>query len=240
MNPVRFGDLLPRRRTDLTTLASMPVAKPGECPDHPGNNAAYCGPCAGDLKASDPNGRTKLRAQLANRACDRRFPRRFQPATADHPEVAAWLDEATRSPEDAPSLLLVGPTGTGKTWQAYGALRRLSTVGGDWLAIREADLFSDLRPRPDLNIRAELKKYRDTDLLLLDDIGTATKKSEFTEGITYDLIDDRWRQARLSIFTTNLQTRELRDALGDRVASRLAQICTVVILDGPDRRRTRS
>lgn len=238
MKPVRFGDLLPKRRTDIRPLAAPVIAKQGECPDHPGNDAGYCGPCAGDLKAADPAGRAKLQAQRAHRACDRRFPRRFRQAAADHPEVLAWLTEALNKPEDAPSLLLVGPTGTGKTWQAYGALRRLTTThGGDWLAIREADLFSNLRPRPDLNTAAELKRYRQADLLLIDDIGTA-KTSEWTEGITYDLIDDRWREARLSIFTTNVRPADLREILGDRIASRLSQICTVVVLDGPDRRRT--
>ena len=66
---------------------------------------------------------------------DARIPARYRNALADHPQVTAWV---TRSPApDAPalavhpasphgpSLLIAGPTGTGKTHQAYGAVRSL-------------------------------------------------------------------------------------------------------------------
>ncbi|GHB22485.1 hypothetical protein GCM10010346_52710 [Streptomyces chryseus] len=41
-----------------------------------------------------------------------------------------------------------------------------------------------------------------------------------------------------TLITTNLPTAEFRTALGDRVASRLAEMTERVILTGPDRRRT--
>ncbi|CAL9508521.1 hypothetical protein SUDANB151_03563 [Streptomyces sp. enrichment culture] len=41
-----------------------------------------------------------------------------------------------------------------------------------------------------------------------------------------------------TLITTNLPTADLRSALGDRVASRLAEMTERVILTGPDRRRT--
>ncbi len=40
-----------------------------------------------------------------------------------------------------------------------------------------------------------------------------------------------------TLITTNLPTEQLRVALGDRVASRLAEMTERVILKGPDRRR---
>ncbi|GGZ55723.1 hypothetical protein GCM10010371_14020 [Streptomyces subrutilus] len=40
-----------------------------------------------------------------------------------------------------------------------------------------------------------------------------------------------------TLITTNLPIAELRNAVGDRVASRLAEMTTRVILTGPDRRR---
>jgi DNA replication protein DnaC len=41
-----------------------------------------------------------------------------------------------------------------------------------------------------------------------------------------------------TLITTNLPMGHLRVTLGDRVASRLAEMTERVILDGPDRRRT--
>ncbi|MEV4708872.1 ATP-binding protein [Actinoplanes sp. NPDC049316] len=238
MTITHFSALLPRRRGDLRPLGPPPVAKPGECPEHPGNSGTYCGPCASERKAADPNARAEIRTERINRDCDRRFPARFRHAHADDPQVLAWIQQAAADPDSGPSLLLIGPTGTGKTHQAYGALRALAPelAGRDWLAIREADLFGSLRPRPDLNLEAELRQYRQASLLLLDDIGVA-KLSEWTEEITYRVLDGRYLDMKPTIITTNLTPDELRDTLGDRIASRLAQTCTIVVLDGPDRRR---
>lgn len=74
-------------------------------------------------------------------------------------------------------------------------------------------------------------------LLLLDDLGAA-KTSEWTEELTYRLINHRYEHMLPTLITTNLPTAELRTALGDRVASRLAEMTERVILTGPDRRRT--
>ncbi|WP_262015645.1 ATP-binding protein [Micromonospora sp. Mcm103] len=234
--PARLGVLLPRSRP--TPVAPLPEAKPGECPDHPGNPAAYCGPCAGERKAADPHARAEMRAERVRQDCARRFPRRFRDAQADHPDVLAWIDRAAADPEDAPSLLLVGPVGTGKTHQAYGALRALAPemAGRDWIATTYADLFASLRPRPGADMEADLARYRQASILLVDDLGIA-KGSEWVEEITYRLIDGRYLDMRPSIFTSNLPPDQLRDVLGDRIASRLAQSCTRVVLDGPDRRR---
>ncbi|GHI91641.1 hypothetical protein TPA0905_11120 [Streptomyces olivaceus] len=40
-----------------------------------------------------------------------------------------------------------------------------------------------------------------------------------------------------TLITTNLPMEQLRATLGDRVASRLAEMTDRVILEGPDRRR---
>ena len=56
--------------------------------------------------------------------------------------------------------------------------------------------------------------------------------------ITYRLINHRYEHMLPTLITTNLPTAELRTALGDRVASRLAEMTERVILTGPDRRRT--
>jgi DNA replication protein DnaC len=66
---------------------------------------------------------------------DARIPPRYRLALADHPRITAWVTAITAAgrpgPAGAPgiatgpSLLIAGPTGTGKTHQAYGAIRAL-------------------------------------------------------------------------------------------------------------------
>lgn len=184
----------------------------------------------------------------ALQAAQARIPARYQAAVADHPAVAAWvraIAEAGRpGPEGAPgiaqgrSLLIVGTTGTGKTHQAYGAIRSLLIAGVRlrWKATTAADLYAELRPRPGHDGERELTDLARCPLLIIDDLGAA-KNSEWTEEITMRLINRRYNEMLPTIITTNLGMAALRQHIGDRVASRLTEMSDKVILDGPDRRR---
>nr|WSY57840.1 ATP-binding protein [Streptomyces sp. NBC_00886] len=179
---------------------------------------------------------------------DARIPARYRRALADHRQITAWADQIARAGRpgptgpgiaEGPSLLIAGPTGTGKTYQAYGAVRALLTRGVRlrWEATTSADLHARLRPRAGHDGERELQTLSRSPLLLLDDLGAA-KTSEWTEELTYRLINHRYECMLPTLITTNLPTAELRIALGDRVASRLAEMTERVILSGPDRRRT--
>lgn len=180
-----------------------------------------------------------------------RIPPRYQHALADNSAVTAWVDQVahagragpsgTRGIAHGPSLLITGPTGTGKTHQAYGAVRSLLATGVRlrWEAVTAADLNARLRPRPGQDPEAELQVLGRCPLLILDDLGAA-KQSEWTEELMYRLINRRYVQMLPTLITTNLPTGVLRAAVGDRVASRLAEMTSRVILSGPDRRRSAS
>ncbi|MGW5478511.1 ATP-binding protein [Streptomyces sp. NPDC004008] len=179
---------------------------------------------------------------------DARIPARYRRALADHPQITTWADQIARAGRpgptgpgiaEGPSLLIAGPTGTGKTYQAYGAVRALLTRGVRlrWEATTSADLHARLRPRAGHDGERELQTLSRGPLLILDDLGAA-KTSEWTEELTYRLINHRYEHMLPTLITTNLPTAELRIALGDRVASRLAEMTERVILTGPDRRRT--
>ncbi|MFE3138948.1 ATP-binding protein [Streptomyces scopuliridis] len=179
---------------------------------------------------------------------DARIPARYRRALADQPQITTWADQIARAGRpgptgpgiaEGPSLLIAGPTGTGKTYQAYGAVRALLTRGVRlrWEATTSADLHARLRPRASHDGERELQTLSRSPLLLLDDLGAA-KTSEWTEELTYRLINHRYEHMLPTLITTNLPTAELRIALGDRVASRLAEMTERVVLTGPDRRRT--
>ncbi|MGI5258786.1 ATP-binding protein [Streptomyces angustmyceticus] len=179
---------------------------------------------------------------------DARIPARYRRALADHPQVTAWVDEITRTGRpgpggapgiaDGPSLLIAGPTGTGKTHQAYGAVRSLLAAGVRlrWEATTAADLYASLRPRAGHDPERALWALGRCPLLILDDLGAA-KTSEWTEELTYRLINRRYNEMLPTLVTTNLSIGDLRNSIGDRVASRLAEMTTRVILGGTDRRR---
>lgn len=175
-------------------------------------------------------------------------PYRYRQAAAQHPEILAWADRAANDYRDAGFLVLTGPIGTGKTHQAYGALRRIAEAGPkrfEMIATTAPDMYGRLRPGgSDKGTEHELKRLCRVPLLLLDDLGTE-KLSEWTEEATTRLVNERYNECLPLIITTNFPIRtadgdaspDLVTRLGDRLASRLAQTATVVHLDGPDLRR---
>jgi len=221
------------------------------CPKHPGEPVVGCLLCRDDLlEARDREGLQNWAAWKLHAECTERFPRRFALAAADHPDVKDWVETWRADPESSPSLLLAGAVGVGKTWQAYGALREVATTvrqhqrymtrvsGPSWEAVTSADLYASLRPRSGVDTERQMETYRATELLLIDDLGAA-KASEWVEETTYRIISGRYDDMKPSIFTTNLPLPQLKDALGNRIASRLAESCRSVVLDGPDRRRVK-
>lgn len=217
------------------------------CERHPGNKRFRCPDCRAELDEQALRERLEEVATDAGERCDRLFPRRYAGATEVRPEIANWVGKFNTDPDNSPSLLILGPTGTGKTYQAYAALRQAAThprptrgVGYRaiaWEAATYADILASMRPNPRNDSETELKRLRDVPLLVVDDLGVA-KQSEWVEDVTYRLINGRYEDMRPSIFTSNLAVDQLREALGDRIASRLAETCTRVVLAGADRRRT--
>jgi DNA replication protein DnaC len=63
------------------------------------------------------------------------------------------------------------------------------------------------------------------------------KASEWTEEVTYRVINHRYEHQLPTIVTSNLGGGDLRTGLGERIASRLAEMAKRVALKGTDRRR---
>jgi DNA replication protein DnaC len=223
--------------------ASIRERLEGDCPTHPENLAVGCQRCVEDDRADEAQ---KVAAEAVAK-CVEKLPVRYREASTTNAQIRSWARQFHNDPRHAPSLLLLGPTGTGKTFQAFAALKAAVGVAWPnrvgvmrsprWQALTYADLCASMRPRGrDYDTEQVLKSYLETDLLFIDDLG-AGKVSEAVEEVTYRLINGRYNDMRPSIFTSNLSLPDLKLAIGDRVASRLNETCTRVVLDGPDRRR---
>lgn len=183
----------------------------------------------------------------AGEAITRKVPPRYREAVADHPDVQAWVRELVGQAniaipyptvETGPSLLILGPVGVGKTHQCYGAIRALagSGVRCSWELVTAADFYADQRPRPRIDSEEGFDRYARTGLLVLDDLGAA-KATEWTEEITYRLINRRYQDCKPTVVTSNVIPKDLAEALGERVTSRLREMGRTVALKGTDRRR---
>jgi len=195
-----------------------------------------------DWESSDPK-TPQSRAWFAEQNRDyaeKNIPRRYAAATTDDTRIHQWVLDVVTNPDTARSLLLAGPTGTGKTHMAYAALRLSAEACRPpfWRAGSTAALLGDLRPSANRDSEALMAKYCNSTVLFLDDLG-AGKSSEWTEEMLYRVIDHRYSNLLPCIFATNHAPSELAAALGERTASRLAEMCQVLVIDGDDRRRTR-
>lgn len=177
------------------------------------------------------------------------IPDRFAGATVTVPQVAQWVrdvvDTAVRkrrsdciSVRTGPSLLIIGVTGVGKTHQAYGAVRALAVSGVRcmWRISTAADIYAAMRPRPRVDSEEVFQRYASAQLLMVDDLGAA-KNSEWVEEVNYRLINHRYEHRLPTLITSNVPPKELGSELGERVASRLIEMTTRVVIKGGDRRK---
>lgn len=150
-----------------------------------------------------------------------------------HEDVAAWGARLMQG--TAGNLLLGGPTGSGKTWAAWEVLERAVAAGyeGRILFASSVEWRGTIAPPVD---REHLGLMRSADVLVLDDLG-AGRINEWELECLLGVVDERWAHGRPIVTTSNVES--LRKTLGERLASRLADGATVVILGGADRRRSR-
>jgi DNA replication protein DnaC len=163
-------------------------------------------------------------------------------------------------PRNGAGLLLVGGIGTGKTHLAVGILKELiATRGSACLFCDYRDLLKQIQNSYNDSVKAtELQVLRpvfEAEVLLLDELG-AVKPSEWVWDTVSLILNTRYNDNRTTIITTNFAdepavgvarslsparaaTREetLGDRIGERMRSRLHEMCRIVKMDGPDFRQ---
>lgn len=187
------------------------------------------------------------RHERAVRRLEGQTPARYADARTESRELLLWAEILVQMDRDSdcgeitgPSRLIAGPTGTGKTHAMIGALHAYVHGGGQRMVtyVTAADLYARLRPQPNVNSEEVFASFANCALLALDDLGAA-KGSEWTDEINYRLLNHRYNGRLPTLITSNVIPAQLAHAVGERVASRLAEMCEVVVLKGEDRRRNR-
>ena len=156
-------------------------------------------------------------------------------------------------------LLFVGTVGTGKTHLAVGVLRRLvreKGVHGLFCDYRELlkSIQNSYNPQVATTELELLKPVFAAEVLVLDDLG-AQKPNEWVWDTVALILNTRYNDKQSTIITTNYSdqpaasgnlsdaeraARELTlgDRIGDRMRSRLAEMCMPIEMRGKDFRQT--
>jgi DNA replication protein DnaC len=120
--------------------------------------------------------------------------------------------------EEPLCLVLLGPAGVGKTVAGVGVLR----VSDDDRRFFDVRALSRALMDPARRDEA-LDQALTSATILLDDVGAAYVKADsFLEGLLEEIFITREAQSLDTIVTSNLTRRQLEEAVGERVADRLA------------------
>ncbi len=177
-----------------------------------------------------------------------------------HPSQQKALLEARgfveHYPVESTGLLLIGPIGVGKTHLAVGIMKELIVHKGiACLFYDYRELLKEIQNSYNDSVKAtELEVLRpvfETEVLVLDELG-AVKPTEWVWDTVSLILNTRYNDNRTTIITTNFEnkpagavagaravTREesLGDRIGERMRSRLHEMCRIVRIDGQDFRQ---
>jgi DNA replication protein DnaC len=165
-------------------------------------------------------------------------------------------------------LLLMGPVGVGKTHLAVAILKGLSAKGVPGLFCEFGSLLKQIQdsynPISQTSELRVLAPVYQAEVLVLDELG-ATVPTEWVRDTMYQIINKRYNDRKLTIFTTNYfdeprgsapesetpprsfsrkitsdrikEMTTLEDRIGTRLRSRLYEMCNVVEIEGSDFRK---
>jgi len=135
------------------------------------------------------------------------------------------------------SYYMHGPVGTGKTlWAAWMFLeackqRWLAGQAMDVYFTKSTEFFHTIKGfymEPTGGELAYINTLSDCYLLIMDDFGTE-RPSDWAISLLYLLIDRRYENDGLTIFTSNLSLEEAAKRLGDdRITARIERMCQII------------
>jgi DNA replication protein DnaC len=98
------------------------------------------------------------------------------------------------------------------------------------------ELRKEMRKSSDESLSDNLILHKN--LLFIDDLG-AEKVTEWVEEVVYLIINTRYENNIPIVITSNYPLSKIAELVGDRVASRIKEMCHVVEIKGEDRRLTK-
>jgi DNA replication protein DnaC len=164
---------------------------------------------------------------------------------------------------DGQGLLFTGPVGVGKTHLAVGILRALiGERGAHGLFCDYRELLKEIQHSYNAQVATtELEILRpvfDAEVLVLDELGAA-KPTDWVWDTVALVLNTRYNDKRTTIITTNfplirsedssiagptrgndrpMREETLKDRIGERMLSRLSEMCVAVEMNGKDFRQS--
>ena len=225
------------------------------------DSSAACPRCAGSGWERMPDQsvrRCSCRAVAHNSSVvtAARIPRRYDDCDFDsyfplNPSQEAALMWSRRLADEFPNLdvglLLMGTCGVGKTHISVAILKALLEKNVPCLFYDFRDLLKEIQDSWNSATQSSemdvLSPVYQAEVLVLDELG-ASKPTEWVKDTMTHIINKRYNDKKVTIFTsnyldskTNQFDETLTERVGERLRSRLHEMCKVVPIIGDDYRK---
>jgi DNA replication protein DnaC len=179
------------------------------------------------------------------------IPRKYRGVSFDRAPVTNLDDTAVRQVRRfihglsenlgrGQGLWFTGDVGTGKTTLAMLVSKAALDAGHSVAIYSVPHLLAEIRDTYDRDPGERsyidfFNRLAAVDLLHLEDVG-AEKQTDWVLEQLYSLINERYEAGRAVVVTTNHDEEELKEQIGERIVSRLAEMCAPQPLYGSDQR----
>ena len=226
-------------------------------PAEPGQKAAQAVRCECRVASRAERLLTQARIPKRYEHCTlENFLTSFDGATADLPAARLMAESFVNEyPADGKGLLFLGDIGVGKTHLAVGALRDLVLQrNAQCLFCDYRELLKQIQNSYNTSVNTTeleiLQPVFDAEVLVLDELG-AVKPTEWVWDTVSLILNSRYNDKRTTIITTNFpnapaagvaqsalsrvsREESLGDRIGERMRSRLYEMCRIIEIHGPD------
>ena len=186
-----------------------------------------------------------------------RIPRRYEkcsfanfvsePGSSQEKAILQAHKLASEYPAVDRGLIFMGPAGVGKTHLSVSIIKDLTEKGFASVFCEFGSLLKQIQDSYNpVSKSSELKVLApvfQADVLVLDELG-ATVPTDWVRDTMYQIINRRYNDKKLTIFTTNYldkprseKEQVLEDRIGTRLRSRLYEMCKIVLMEGEDYRK---
>ena len=144
-------------------------------------------------------------------------------------EIREYCHDIDAQLAEGNGIWLHGGAGTGKTSLAM-LISKTALEAGHSVAIYSMPrLLARIRRTYDVDSGEEgylpfFDRLTSVDLLHIDDLGSE-KRTDWVLEQLYAIVDRRYEEQRAMVVTTNMETDELKEQIGERTVSRLLQMC---------------
>lgn len=172
------------------------------------------------------------------------IPARYKNAdfSSISPSVRKSVEEMVKNPRKNKSVYLWGEPGRGKTYSAWAIYKYFQAYDLPVMLVKSSEIVEAIkftfegiteRSEPFYDRLKEIENFRG--LLIIDDIGA----EKYSEGVIVKyqtIVDHRYEELLPMAFTSNVDLTELGARIGERIASRLFELCHTIQLTGESKR----